>query len=601
MISKPIINLLRQFDEIIIKLKKDKNSNQLLEKIAGDIRLLELWRKEIESEKQSIFIIGKTSTGKSEFHNLLLDVDYKDEFIFKTSTKVETGVIQSLQHCKNKDDARAEISVRNIEEFDKLAYKNIPGLIRRNNVYIIPLKTVKDISFLRDQVMAKCDDANSYSVIKAVDVINIHFPLKYFKNFILIDTPGLGSHESTTDSVVRSYFHGKSHILWLLNTSKRTLSDCISLMKDEKALLNHSLEKIVFIGNKFDLIEVDENERHINLKDELITTLNKELGKIIVNSKIHKDLLFTSFKKPNKKFGDSTSHDELKKLEEKFLLDRKITSFNNVDSFVAALVDVLKSIKDSTVFAEENISKSIISCELENKKFYKNIEIFKQKIFEVKQLNTRVKNEILNIPKDSSLNTRERYHKYLDLFNSVINETGKKFDNYIRANLRELPNDEALIKLKSFIKFEDFTLERGENLWNYYVSDEKLYKQRERLSQYVVKKIDLLTSIEEIIIATINLHLQTILKKISLEKENIRNIKSNKIHLNNDVKNISQAINSIKNINILLKEDIELNISKWIPINITNSVTEIDILENFLKLNSLLDEHTTISNRINNK
>jgi hypothetical protein len=591
-----------EYDEIIIKLKKNENSNRILEEIAGDFRLLELWRKEIESDKQSIFIIGKTSTGKSEFHNLLLDTDNKDEFIFKTSTRVETGVIQSLQHCENKENARAEISVRNIEEFDKLPYKHIPGILTGNNVIILPLKTVKDICFLRDQVMAKSDDANSYNVIVAVNVINIHFPLKYFKNFILIDTPGLGSHESLTDNVVRNYFYGKSHILWLLNTSKRTLSDCISLMRDEKNLLINSLDKIVFIGNKFDLIEVEDNERHVNLKEELTTTLNNELGKIIFDKKKHVEIFFTSFKKPNKRFGDSTSYDELKKLEEKILLERKITSFNNIDRFVAALVDVLKIIKEKFITSKkEIISKKIQENEFESKILQKNKDVYIALIPDIKDLSSRLKNEIIAIKKEDNLSNHERYNNYLKLFKKSIIQSTDRFNHLIRAKLNKIVNNELQNKIEKLIFLKDFTLKNKESLGRRFVYDGELYEQRELLNSYVNEKIALIIDIETLLINLIGLHVESISKRIHFLRENIQNQKSNKIHINYDLEIINAILYKIININTLLREDIEINIEKWNPIYITNNVTESDVLFNFLELNSLLDEHNTISNRIKNR
>jgi len=72
MISESVKKIFEEFDEVLIKLGNNPDTKEQLEKVIGDIKLLKLWEKELESDKQSLFIIGKTSTGKSEFHNFLL-------------------------------------------------------------------------------------------------------------------------------------------------------------------------------------------------------------------------------------------------------------------------------------------------------------------------------------------------------------------------------------------------------------------------------------------------------------------------------------------------------------------------------------------------
>ena len=140
MVSKSISNIFKEFDETIELLKNDELTKKQITSTEGDLNLLNLWRKEIESDKQSVFIVGKTSTGKSEFHNLLLDIDIeaKEEKLFKTSTKVETGIIQTLQHCNKREDAYAELKICNGEEFKKLEIPQDLSIKFEDKKIIIP-------------------------------------------------------------------------------------------------------------------------------------------------------------------------------------------------------------------------------------------------------------------------------------------------------------------------------------------------------------------------------------------------------------------------------------------------------------------------------
>ena len=80
---------------------------------------------------------------------------------------------------------------------------------------------------------------------------------------------------------------------------------------------------------------------------------------------INKDLIFTSFKEPNEKFPKSNTFDELKKLEEKFQLDKKEVNLNNIESFVDTLKIVLNHLKDEIV-AVKKVEITICKKEVED-------------------------------------------------------------------------------------------------------------------------------------------------------------------------------------------------------------------------------------------
>jgi hypothetical protein len=604
MISKTVLNIFEEFDRIIQILSNDEVNKNQINNIEGDLKLLKLWRQEIESDKQSIFVIGKTSSGKSAFHNFLLDVNDEKEFLFKTSTGIQTGVIQTLQHCYLRENANAEIKIRNNDEFKKLNIPKHLGIEINNQSIIIPLISIDQISFLRDKIMAKAENEVSFNVSKAVDIINIHFPLKYFKGFIIVDTPGLGSSESTTDPTVKEYFQARSHILWFLNTQQRTLSDSIMLLSKEKNLLRSSLKKIKFIGNKIDLLidDIKENDIEITineLKEELINTLNKALINIL-KEKSSNDIIFTSFKKPNKKFGSSTTLTEIKELEEKFQIEKKEINLDNIESFAFTLNRVLKELKDKIVADKKGkLSDKIKKLEYQKSILSKEITTIKGKIKYPQEARERSKREIKEIEKKDNLNTHVKYNQYLEDLKKSIDKIGNQFDNMIRANFSDVLLADVKVKITNFRKITDLSLKEKEGLWKKYVNDDELDTKKVSLSEFANEKIAGIDVIVGAIFNSIDTYI--INKNSEIDKINNQIIISQKEHNNveNESKSIDEISKKIDRIMYLLVEDVESRISEWSSIDTNESTAS--IFENFLQLNYLLDEHTVLNTRIKNK
>ncbi len=602
MISKTVTNIFEEFDKIIQILSNDEVNKKQINNIEGDLKLLKLWRQEIQSDKQSIFVIGKTSSGKSAFHNFLLDVNDEKEFLFKTSTGIQTGVIQTLQHCYHRENAKAEIKILNNNEFKKLKIPMHLGIEINDQSIIIPLISIDQISFLRDKVIAKADNEVSFNVSKAVDIINIHFPLKYFSGFIIVDTPGLGSSESTTDHTVKEYFQARSHILWFLNAQHRTLNDSIMLLNEEKNLLRSSLNKISFIGNKFDMLDLEQNENYSNIKEELINKLNKDLIDIleISEKKSSNDIIFTSFKKPNKKFGATTTLDEIKELERKFQIEKKEINLDNIESFSFTLNRVLKELKDKIVAdKKEKLSVKIKNLEFQKSLLSKEVTTISSKIKYPHETRERSKREIEEIEKKDNLNNHTKYNLYLEELKKSIVKIGNQFDDMIRANFCHIFLVYVNIKIKTFKEIPDLSLKEDESLWKYLFKDNELKNKKVGLSEFVVEKIAGIDLIVDALINSIDTYI--INKNIEINKINNQIVIFQKDHNNveNESKLIDEISKKINSIIYLLIEDVESQISEWSPVY-TNDPTE-SILENFLQLNYLIDEHDVLTTRIKNR
>lgn len=603
MISKPIKGILEEFDIIFEQLKNDPETKQHLEKVSGDVSYLKLWREELESGKQSIFIPGKMSTGKSSFLNFLLDKKDGLDPVFKTATKTETSIIQTLEHCSTKKESNAEIVIKSLKEFKKL---DIPENIRyeyRSSSFIIPLDNKEQIIFFREKIIAKPEknEENDYyfESIKAIAQVNIKHPLIFFKNYKIIDTPGLGASKDgdETEKIVRENYQGKSHVFWFLDASKRTMSDNLTLLEEEKKLLKMNFNRIHFIANKFDLMDYDDDNNSknevIKRMAELTIDLTETLRRVLDQKIESPSIFFTSLKKPKKKFGNNNTIVNIENLEAKLILDKKDTSYNNINSLISAMKPVLEILKKHVVEEEkQNLDKKISDLNYQKKEVEKESEISRKKKEELFEVIDKCAKEINNIKKDKNLNTHERYNKYIEDFKKTINKFTDKINNAL-SRIDNLDKDKTVkSKLSSFKFIEDFSLKGKENFWKKQFYDSELDEKKEILKAYIPRKIEELVSIKnEIYFCLNNLHLSKIskiLNKQSKLEEDEKNIEKNSQFIN--------AINAkISNINSLLLEDLEIKISEWSP----NQKNENSSLFNFLQLYSLLDEHELIMNKIN--
>ena len=592
MIPKPIINILSQFDDLLGAVKALNNNDETLAEVANEIKLLKLWREEVESEKQSIYIIGKTSTGKSEFHNLLLDIDNKKDRLFKTSTKVETGIIQTLEHCPSRKDAFAEIFIRDSNEFKRLVIPNQLHSFLIDSTLIFPLDNCENVSFFRDNIIAKSDSSSSFDLIKAVERVNIKFPLKYLKRNKIIDTPGLASSISITDVNVKEQFQGKSYILWFLDGSKRTLSDSLTLLAEEKQLVNNNVDRISFIVNKFDLMEYDDDENRkeevLKRKQELTDKLNRELYNIFKKQESGK-IYFTSFKKPNQKFANKNTYQIIEELEDSLIFIEKESRHKNIHSLITVLSKSLNKIKENVFDKNLNsIGEEINTLELEKKKILKLKRDSLVISGDTQRYISKAQNSIIRIKKEDNLNTRERFYTYLKNFEIQLGNSCREIDNSIsRIDTLKLHNYYSY--MHHFKKFRKYTFKEEESIWKKFVADAELEEKNINLKRYVQKKLDSFDSLSSLLEENINTEC-----KIELEKYDKKiHIKSEQLtYYDKRLKFIVETEEKINELDAHLLKDIELRVSHWKPDETGEN------LENFLFLYSMLQEHNIIEKKI---
>jgi len=600
---KSIHQIAKDFNAISGILRNDSETKDLLEQSSNEIETLKLWANEFKSNKNSIYVVGKTSTGKSEFHNFILDIADSKLRLFKTSTKVETSVLQTLQHCESMDQAYAEISIKSLYEWSKLNKNQLNEfgiqMVNQEETIKIKLTSLEEISFLRDVIMAKPRKGDPFNISKAAHSINIFFPLKYFKNHKLVDTPGLGSHESETDHSVRNEFQGKSHILWLFDASQRTLSDSLILLEKEKEFLRNNIHRTIFIGNKFDIPKNDdevENFHNIMIK-ELRSTFLNGVQNIFKLDEIPQDIIFTSFKWPNKKYGNQTTVEIIKSLENKFLMDSKQVIFNNIDAFIDALGSILIKLKINIEGEkQETLKKNIKKASFEVTRLSEKVELIRLDIETI--VPNTIKEyitEIENIRKEDNLNTHGKFKCYLVAFTKIIISTHSKVIFLTRAKL-STNSIKLKVKLEDYRKINDFSLKQGEGFIKKHFRDKELNLKKEKLAQYAIVKIQTLKQIENQILEELY-HLQNkYSKNIKKERNTVIGLLQKQKVLDRILNHIIEVINKLENHNYLLLEEAEEEINNWCPKNSDGSSK--DILDSFLNLNYLIDERNILNQRI---
>jgi hypothetical protein len=592
MLPKPIIDILTQFDDLLGAVNTLNDNNKDIEDVGNEIKLLKLWREEIESEKQSIYVIGKTSTGKSEFHNFILEIDNKKDALFKTSTKVETGIIQTLQHCASRKNAFAEIIVKDKDEINRLTLPTQLNSRWNGSSLFIPLNTSENIAYFRDNIIAKSENNNSFDIIKAVEQVNIKFPLKYLKRYKLIDTPGLASSISETDLDVKEHFNGKSHVFWFLDGSKRTISDSLTLLDEEKVIIQNSEDRISFIFNKFDLMEYDDdNERKkvvSERRQELIDVLNFELDKFSVKKEKRK-IYFTSFKNPKKKFPALNTHDVIKNIEDSKINIEKESHHKNIHSLISNLSKILECIKKNVIEKKLNSSEKEIK-KLENKQ--KEIDKFKRDSLRISSetlgLIKKSKNSLNSIKKEKNLNTHKRFNNYQNKFKTQVRKSCKEIDNSVlRIEYLELKNYHK--KLQWIKKVREYTFNDKETIWKKFVIDSELKQSIIDSEKYVQEKIESFDSLVPMLNNIITEECKRLLKKND-NQLSIVTEKRNYYYEQSLI--IKESEQKIKDLDSNLLKDIEQRVSQWKPENTHKK------LENFLALFSLLQEHNIIEQKI---
>ena len=239
------------------QLVEEKESRRL-------VKLVELFIEEISSKRKSIYLAGKTSSGKSSFLNYILNSDgFK---VIPETCKTETRRILRLQHSGEKKaslklcpQSPLPASLRKeIEQSDAARFDEENGSVE------ILLETEHGIDLFQRLIQATPE--RDYDPVQYIDYIDLSYPVRYFKDYIIYDTPGLASWKSETDEEVTVKMFNHSLILWMLIGNEPNLTESLKVLDDNSHLTREiERERLIFISNFFD--QLDKTCRDHGLED----------------------------------------------------------------------------------------------------------------------------------------------------------------------------------------------------------------------------------------------------------------------------------------------------------------------------------------------
>ncbi|PRY89759.1 dynamin family protein [Mongoliibacter ruber] len=562
-------------------------------------RLKEL--NEIENDlmtsKLKICVVGKTSTGKSEFHNLILNHGNKKGYdLFKTSVKVETSIIQTLQHT-NSYPPYANFRIKNNIEFEKIVIPKNVNLIDSK----LDLDSEESCYFLRENIIAKKNKSDeSFIIDEAVNSIEIFHSLKYFKDYIIVDTPGLGSHISKTDELVKNIPKKSSCIFWLIDASENILGDSLVLLQENKDTIEDKLENVIFFGNKIDLNSSFKKDKdNSEIQENLFETFNSGIKKIFGRGIDQKNFILTAFKNTDGNPFLATTEKELRKLDLRFLNSKKRIIINDISKYLGDLDELLNFSQEifDDVFSNleediEKMEKETLRNEKKKTSLIDGIDDLSLRI--EKDLGKLIKLKILE-----SINNRTKYNKHLDEININLKTIESKISDFINAKLKD-EYYQDILELRVELK-KGFTLSE----LNLDIDQENFMKKRlydgelKRIKVKLAEKIDIKHSeIVKLMKSIIDLKAKIKDKMKALSTYELFEIGELKIKYENTssyIKEVTNLKNYKKEIWCNFKTEIHKNVINWDPLY---NGDEIEKLDNFLGLYSLISELELVEEKI---
>ncbi len=228
------------------------------------VKLVELFIEEISSKRKSIYIAGKTSSGKSSFLNYILDSQGLK--VIPETCRTETRRILRLQHS-NEKKASLKLCPQSTlpASFKKgIQSPDIAKFDEKSGSIEILLETGGGIELFHRFIQA--DPELHYDPVQHIDYIDLFYPVRYFKEYIIYDTPGLASWKSETDEEVTVKMFNHSLILWMLIGNEPNLTESLKVLDDNSHLTREiERERLIFISNFFD--QLDKTCRDHGLDD----------------------------------------------------------------------------------------------------------------------------------------------------------------------------------------------------------------------------------------------------------------------------------------------------------------------------------------------
>jgi len=228
------------------------------------VKLVELFIEEISSKRKSIYLAGKTSSGKSSFLNYILDSS--GFTVIPETCKTETRRILRLQHS-NEKKALLKLSSQGslLPSFRKEIHPvDAARIDEKDGSVEILLETEPGLQLFHRLIQA--DPERDYDPIQHIDYIDLSYPMRYFKDYMIYDTPGLASWKSETEEEVTVKMFNHSLILWMLIGNEPNLTESLKVLDDNRHLTREIQgERLVFVSNFFD--QLDKTCRDHGLDD----------------------------------------------------------------------------------------------------------------------------------------------------------------------------------------------------------------------------------------------------------------------------------------------------------------------------------------------
>jgi predicted GTPase len=604
--NKSIEKILEKFDELVDKYLSDNVTNDNIkndDSITGMLNVIQRWRKEIKAEKKGIYIIGKTSTGKSTFLNVLLDLAKGKSKIFKESTQVETGVTQTLTHIDDLVNAYALLDVNNETSFKELLEKCVS--VNESRTRMLPLYKEKDREIIRDCIMPALGSYHNKDSDKPIRAIQIFHPMKHFKKFIIYDTPGLGSHRAGTDKAVLEHVKAQSYIFWFLDGSKNNIDSDLKLLgelKEDDFKLD-ILSRIVFFINKFDLYlsnkkEEEGGEFDVNKTiEDKIKILNKKIAEILDVPEFEGEYKFINLKEPEKLIDDKSTYETIVNLEGKIHYDVIGVNYSNVNALMKLLVQVLSDIRDKKILnIREEYGKNIKEYEKNIGVIDNNLEKFKKEKARVSEICRSNKIDIVfkefrwGSLKDKKIKSRDDFNALLNNFSETLYDLLKHLSDYSNS-LWKNNNTDFNIIFNSYKNFEMNSQFQSKKPFLGWKDNELKLKKDNLLQIREEKKVEI-----QKMISHIEKEFDELIRKEESSKEALKNeIADTNKKIENieiDVESVTDLSNDIRKIYDILLSDLELQLSEF---QLAEQSKE-EAFIHFLEIKYILDEIEHIKN-----
>jgi hypothetical protein len=218
------------------------------------VRLVELFVEEISSKRKSIYLAGKTSSGKSSFLNYILDSDGLK--VIPETCKTETRRILRLQHS-NAKKALLKLSPQSslpASLLEEIRPSDAARIDEKNGCVETLLETEPGRQLFHRLIQA--DPGRDYDPVQYIDYIDLSYPMRYFKDYMIYDTPGLASRKSEAEEEVSVKMFNHSLIVWMLIGNEPNLTESLKVLDDNRHLTQEiERERLIFVSNFFDQLD----------------------------------------------------------------------------------------------------------------------------------------------------------------------------------------------------------------------------------------------------------------------------------------------------------------------------------------------------------